>query len=186
MLYITKNKNMKSTKWVIDPSHSEIQFKVKHMMITTVTGSFKEFKSEVETDGDDFATARVLFEASTASVFTNAEQRDAHLRSADFFDADNHPVMKFVSTNLELVEDENWQLTGNLTIRDITRPVKLDVEFGGVGKDPWGNTKAGFSISGKINRKDWGLNWNAALEAGGVLVSDDVRIYAEVQYVKQA
>lgn len=177
---------MKTTKWVIDPAHSEIQFKVKHMMITTVTGTFKEFKSEVETDGDDFSTARITFEADTESVFTNAEQRDAHLRSADFFDADNFPVMSFVSSRLEKVDEDSWQLTGDLTIRGVAKTINLDVEFGGVGKDPWGNTKAGFSINGKINRKDWGLNWNAALEAGGVLVSDDVRIYAEVQYAKQA
>ena len=177
---------MKTTKWVIDPAHSEIQFKVKHMMITTVTGSFKEFKSEAETEGENFETAKVSFEANTASVFTNAEQRDAHLRSADFFDSEHHPVMSFVSSTLEKIDDESWQLKGDLTIRGISKPVKLDVEFGGVGKDPWGNTKAGFSLNGKINRKDWGLNWNAALEAGGVLVSDDVRIYAEVQFAKQA
>ena len=177
---------METTKWVIDPAHSEIQFKVKHMMITTVTGSFKEFKSEVETKGDDFTTAKISFEANTASVFTNAEQRDAHLLSADFFDADNFPVMSFVSSRLEKIDDESWQLNGDLTIRGVTNPVRLDVEFGGVGKDPWGNTKAGFSLNGKINRKDWGLNWNAALEAGGVLVSDDVRIFCEIQYSKQA
>jgi polyisoprenoid-binding protein YceI len=177
---------METTKWMIDPAHSEIQFKVKHMMITTVTGSFKEFKSEVETEGLDFSTAKIGFEASAASVFTNAEQRDAHLRSADFFDAENFPVLSFVSSRLLKIDDETWQLTGNLKIKEVSRPVKLDVEFGGVGKDPWGNTKAGFSINGKINRKDWDLNWNAALEAGGVLVSDEVRIYAEVQYVKQA
>lgn len=177
---------METTKWVIDPAHSEIQFKVKHMMITTVTGSFKEFRSEVETKGEDFATAKVTFEANTTSIFTNAEQRDAHLRSADFFDADNFPVMSFVSSRLEKIDDESWQLNGDLTIRGVTNPVRLDVEFGGVGKDPWGNTKAGFSLNGKINRKDWGLNWNAALEAGGVLVSDDVRIFCEIQYSKQA
>ncbi|NLE35148.1 MAG: YceI family protein, partial [Bacteroidales bacterium] len=129
---------MKTTKWIIDPAHSEIQFKVKHMMITTVTGSFKEFSSEVETEGEDFSTARIRFEAATASIFTNAEQRDAHLRSADFFDADNFPVMSFVSSKLEKTDDDNWQLTGDLTIKDVTKPVKLDVEFGGVGKDPWG------------------------------------------------
>ncbi len=177
---------MESTRWVIDPSHSEIQFKIKHMMITTVTGSFKEFSSEVETDGEDFSTARIRFEASAASVFTNSEQRDGHLRSADFFDAEKYPKLIFVSESLKPNGDDEWQLTGNLTIRDITRPVKLAVEFGGLGKDPWGNTKAGFSLSGKINRKDWGLNWNAALEAGGVLVSDEVRIIAEVQYGRQA
>ena len=177
---------METTKWAIDPAHSEIQFKVKHMMITTVTGSFKEFKSEVETSGDDFTTAQISFEANTASIFTNAEQRDAHLRSADFFDSDNYPVLTFAGSGIEKIDDENYKLTGDLTIRGVTKPAELDVEVGGVGKDPWGNTKAGFSISGKINRKDWGLNWNAALEAGGVLVSDDVRIFCEVQYAKQA
>lgn len=177
---------METTKWTIDPSHSEIQFKVKHMMITTVTGSFKEFSSEVETRGDDFSTAKIKFEAATASVFTNSDQRDQHLRSADFFDVEKYPNLKYESTSLEMVDDENFTLNGNLTIRDITKPVKLDVEVGGIGKDPWGNLKAGFSLTGRINRKEWGLNWNAALEAGGVLVSDEVRIFCEVQYAKQA
>ena len=177
---------METTKWTIDPSHSEIQFKVKHMMITTVTGSFKEFSSEVETQGNDFTTAKIKFQAATASVFTNADQRDEHLRSADFFDVEKYPELRFESTSLEKVDDESFTLNGNLTIRDITKPVKLDVEVGGIGKDPWGNLKAGFSLTGKINRKEWGLNWNAALEAGGVLVSDDVRIFCEVQYSKQA
>ncbi|MDF1559183.1 MAG: YceI family protein [Bacteroidales bacterium] len=177
---------METTKWTIDPSHSEIQFKVKHMMITTVTGSFKEFSSEVETQSDDFSTAKIKFQAATASVFTNSDQRDEHLRSADFFDVEKYPELKFESTSLEKVDDESFTLNGNLTIRDITKPVKLDVEVGGIGKDPWGNLKAGFSLTGKINRKEWGLNWNAALEAGGVLVSDDVRIFCEVQYAKQA
>lgn len=177
---------METTKWTIDPSHSEIQFKVKHMMITTVTGSFKEFSSEVESLGDDFSTAKIKFQAATASVFTNSDQRDEHLRSADFFDAEKYPELKFESTSLEKVDDESFTLNGNLTIRDITKPMKLDVEVGGIGKDPWGNLKAGFSLTGKINRKEWGLNWNAALEAGGVLVSDDVRIFCEVQYAKQA
>ncbi len=176
---------MSTIKWTIDPAHSEIEFKVKHMMIATVTGSFKEFRSEVETEGEDFSTARINFEAAAASIDTNAEQRDAHLKSADFFDTENYPSLIFKSSALERIDDENFTLTGDLTIRDITRPVKLNVEFGGLGKDPWGNTKAGFSLNGKINRKDWGLNWNAALEAGGVLVSDDVRIIAEVQYAKQ-
>ena len=160
---------METTKWTIDPSHSEIQFKVKHMMITTVTGSFKEFSSEVETQGDDFATARIKFQAATASVFTNSDQRDQHLRSGDFFDVEKYPELKFESVSLEKVDDENFALNGNLTIRDVTKPVKIDVEVGGTGKDPWGNLKAGFSISGKLNRTEWGLNWTAALEAGGVL-----------------
>ena len=177
---------METTKWIIDPSHSEIQFKVKHMMITTVTGSFKEFTSEVETQGNDFTKAKIKFQASAASVFTNADQRDAHLKSAEFFNAEKYPFLKFESTSIEKADDENFILHGNLTIKEISKPVKLDVESGGIGKDPWGNLKAGFSLSGKINRKEWGLNWNAALESGGVLVSDDVRIFCEVQYAKQA
>ncbi len=177
---------MKPTKWIIDPSHSEIQFKVKHMMISTVTGSFKEFTSEVETSGEDFSTARIRFEASAASIFTNAEQRDDHLKSADFFDSEKYPNLLFISESLKQEDDDEWKLKGNLTIKDVTRPVKFNVEFGGLGKDPWGNTKAGFSLTGKINRKDWGLNWNAALETGGMLVSDEVRIIAEVQYAMQA
>lgn len=177
---------MATTKWTIDPSHSEIQFKVKHMMITTVTGSFKEFSSEVETEGNDFSSAKIKFQAVAASVFTNFDQRDAHLKSADFFDADKYPVLKFESTTIEKVDDENFILNGTLTIKEITKPVKLEVEAGGIGKDPWGNLKAGFSLTGKINRKEWGLNWNAALESGGVLVSDEVRIFCEVQYSKQA
>ncbi len=186
MLNKTENNIMETTKWTIDPAHSEIQFKVKHMMITTVTGSFKEFTSEVETQGNDFTTAKVKFQAATVSVFTNADQRDAHLKSADFFDVEKYPDLKFESTSLVKVDDENFTLNGNLTIKDITKPVKLDVEVGGIGKDPWGNLKAGFSLTGKINRKEWGLNWNAVLESGGVLVSEDVRIFCEVQYVKQA
>jgi polyisoprenoid-binding protein YceI len=177
---------METTKWTIDPSHSEIQFKVKHLMITTVTGSFKEFTSEVETQGDDFTTARIKFQASSASVYTNSDQRDGHLKSADFFDVEKFPNLKFESTSLEKVDDENFSLNGNLTIRDVTSPVKLNVEVGGTGKDPWGNLKAGFSLTGKINRKEWGLNWNAALESGGMLVSEEVRIFCEVQYAKQA
>lgn len=184
MLNKTDNNIMETTKWTIDPAHSEIQFKVKHMMITTVTGSFKEFTSEVETQGNDFTTAKVKFQAAKASVFTNADQRDAHLKSADFFHAEKFPFLKFESTSLEKVDDENYTLNGNLTIKDITKPVKLDVEPGGIGKDPWGNLKAGFSLTGKINRKEWGLNWNTVLESGGVLVSDDVRIFCEVQYTK--
>ena len=178
---------MATTKWLLDPTHSEIQFKVKHLMITTVTGSFKEFSAEADTHGEDFTSGYVSFQANTKSVDTNNEQRDAHLKSADFFDVEKFPVLQFKSTGLKKTDDEEiYQLSGDLTIKDVTRPVKLLVEFGGVGKDPWGNVKAGFSLSGKINRKDWNLNWNAALEGGGLLVSEDVRILCEVQLVKQA
>ena len=174
------------TIWNLDASHSEIGFKVKHMMITNVSGSFQKFDVKVETDGNDFSTAKIDFTAETASVTTGSEQRDGHIKSPDFFDTVNYPEMKFVSTELKKVDNENYELHGNLTINATTNPVKLNVEFGGFGKDPWGNEKAGFTINGKIKRTDWNLNWNAALEAGGLLVSEDVRIHAELQFSKQA
>lgn len=178
---------MATTKWLLDPAHTEIQFKVKHLMITTVTGSFKEFSAEVETQGEDFSTAKISFQTASKSVDTNDKQRDTHLKSADFFDVEKFPVIQFKSSKFEKGgDDNNFQLSGNLTIKEITKPIKLNVEFGGVAKDPWGNIKAGFSLDGKINRKDWDLNWNAVLEGGGLLVSDEVRISCEVQFVKQA
>ena len=172
---------MSKTKWALDPAHSEIQFKVKHMMIATVTGSFDRFQVEVESDKDDFSDANISFSAETASINTGAEQRDGHLRSADFFDSVKYPEMKFQATSFSPAKNE---LQGNLTIKDVTKPVKLEVDFGGIGKDPYGNTKAGFTLTGKINRKDWGLNWNAALETGGLLVSEEVRLLGEIQLMK--
>ncbi|HRI25940.1 MAG TPA: YceI family protein [Ferruginibacter sp.] len=175
---------MATTKWALDPTHSEIHFKVKHLMITTVTGSFNSFTASAETDADDFSNATIRFSAETASVDTSNEQRDTHLKSADFFDAEKFPAMEFTSTSYSKKGDD-YVLNGNLTIKDVTKPVTLNVEFGGVAKDPWGNTKAGFTLSGKINRKDFGLNWNAVTEAGGMLVSEEVKILAEIQLVKQ-
>ena len=173
------------TKWVIDPVHSEIAFKVKHLMITNVKGVFKEFEASIYTTGDDFMSAEVDFWMNPASVDTGSADRNAHLKSADFFDVENHKEITFTANTYEKVDnDGSYELYGDLTIKGITKRIKLDVEFGGVVKDPWGNEKAGFSINGKINRKDWGLNWNAALEAGGFLVSDDVMISCEVQLLK--
>lgn len=177
---------MATKKWVVDPSHSEIQFKVKHLMITNVTGSFNIFTVNAETDDEDFTKATISFTADAASISTGNEQRDGHLKSADFFDAEKYPHLKFVATKYENIDqDGSYDLYGDLTIKDVTRQVKLAVEFGGVAKDPWGNTKAGFTISGKINRKDFGLTWNAATETGGVLVSEEVRIHAEIQLIEQ-
>jgi polyisoprenoid-binding protein YceI len=172
------------TKWSIDPAHSEISFKVKHLMITNVKGVFKEFGANVYTTGDSFITSDIDFSMNPVTVDTNDQQRDEHLKTSDFFDVDNYKQITFVGKSFEKADDSNYVLLGDLTIKDVTKQVKLEVEFGGVMKDPWGNEKAGFSINGKINRKDWGLNWNAALEAGGVLVSDDVKINCEVQLVK--
>lgn len=178
--------NQVNTKWVLDPTHSELTFKVKHLMITNVKGEFREFNAEVTTTGDSFNASSIKLTAATASVFTNNTDRDAHLRSGDFFDAEKYPELSFEGKSLEHVSDDTFVLKGALTIKGVSHDVALDVEFGGINKDPWGNQKAGFSLSGKINRKDWGLNWNAALETGGVLVSDEVKINAEVQFVKQA
>lgn len=173
------------TQWVLDPSHSELLFKVKHMMITNVKGEFRKFSAEVNTIGTDFSTASVSLTVDVASIFTNSDDRDGHLKSPDFFDADNHKTITFTGTSMTKTDDDKFVLTGDLTIKGNTNSVSLDVEFGGINKDPWGNEKAGFSVSGKINRKDFGLSWNAALETGGVLVSDEVKINAEVQFVKQ-
>lgn len=175
---------MAQTKWVLDLSHSEIQFKVKHLMITTVTGYFKSFDAGATTEGEDFTTGDISFSADINSVDTNNVQRDGHLKSADFFDADNHPQMSFTNGKLAGSGDE-YTLNGDLTIRGNTQPVQLKAEYGGIAQDPYGQTKAGFTLSGKINRKDFGLTWGAVTEAGNVVVSDEVRINAEIQLIKQ-
>ena len=174
-----------TSTWVADPTHSEILFKVKHLMITNVKGEFKKFTVSVDANGNDFSKASVSAEIEANSVFTNQDDRDKHLRSADFFDADNHAMLSF-NGNASGKAGEDFKLKGTLTIKGVSKEIELDVEFGGINKDPWGNEKAGFSVSGKISRKDWGLNWNAALESGGVLVSDEVRINSEIQLVKKA
>ncbi|MEO6541170.1 MAG: YceI family protein [Ferruginibacter sp.] len=178
---------MATKTWALDLTHSEVQFKIKHLMITNVTGSFDIFTVTAETEGEDFTKARLSFTADVASISTNNEQRDEHLKSADFFDVATFPKINFIATKTENVDsDGSYELYGDLTIRDVTKNVKLAVEFGGVVKDPYGNTKAGFTINGKINRKDFGLTWNAVTEAGGVVVSDEVRIACEIQLIEQA
>jgi polyisoprenoid-binding protein YceI len=171
------------TKWTLDPAHSEVTFKVKHMMITNVTGTIKEYSVEVYTEGETFDKAEVTFIGNLDSISTGNEQRDTHLRSADFFDVEHSKEVIFKSTNYTKSSDD-ITLEGDLTIRGVTKPITLDVEYNGIGKDPWGNTKAGFTVKGKLNRKDFGVNWNAALEAGGVLVGDEVKIICEIQMIK--
>jgi polyisoprenoid-binding protein YceI len=174
------------TSWVIDPTHSEIQFKVKHLVISTVTGSFKSFEGTVETDGDDLTTANINFSADIASIDTNQAQRDEHLRSAEFFDAENHPKMTFTSSSLEKTGEDTYKLKGDLTIKGVTKPVVLDAEYGGAMTDFYGQNKAGFEINGKINRKDFGLTWSATTEAGGVVVGDEIKLVINIQLIKQA
>lgn len=178
---------MATRKWAIDPTHSEVQFKIKHLMITNVTGSFNLFQADIETEDEDFKKAKVNFTADIDSISTGNEQRDGHLKSPDFFDAAKFPQLKFTTTKFESVDDDgSYDIYGDLTIRDVTKNIKLAVEFGGVVQDAYGNTKAGFSINGKINRKDFGLTWSAVTEAGGVVVSDEVKLVAEIQLIEQA
>jgi len=176
---------MATTKWVLDPTHSEVEFKIKHMMISTVTGNFKKFDATVETEGEDFTTAKVKFTVDVDSIDTKNEQRDGHLKSVDFFDAANFPEITFVATKYENVDnDGSYEVYGDLTVRGITRNEKFDAEFGGVIKDPWGNTRAGLTITGKINRKQFGLTWSGATETGSLIVSEDVKIHVALEFVK--
>jgi len=176
---------MAKSTWALDPTHSEVGFKVKHMMFTNVSGKFNNYDVTVSNEDDDFSTSNIEFSADINSIDTNNVDRDNHLKSADFFDGDNFPKMTFKSTSVEKKSDNDFSISGDLTIKNITKAVTLNAEYSGLMKDPWGNTKAGLSIETKINRKDFGLTWNAALETGGVLVGEDVRIIAEVQIVKQ-
>ncbi len=175
---------MSTTKWVVDPTHSEIVFKVKHMMFTNLSGSFTKFDASVTTEGEDFKNAKFDFSSDVTSVDTGNTDRDNHLKSGDFFDGEQHPQITFTSTDFKQKSGDDYTLTGDLTIKGVTKPITLDVEFGGTAKDPWGNVKAGLSATGKINRKDFGLTWNAALETGGVLVGEDVKLQIELQFTK--
>jgi polyisoprenoid-binding protein YceI len=177
---------MATRKWVLDPAHTQIQFKVKHMMITTVTGSFSQYSASVETEEEDFMKAKISFTADADSITTGNADRDAHLKSPDFLEAAKYPKIEFKATKYENVDnDGSYELYGDLTIKGKTKQIKLDVEFGGVVKDPWGNTKAGFTINGKFNRKEFGLEWNVITEAGGILVGEEVKIACEVQLIEQ-
>ncbi len=177
---------METTKWALDPTHSEIQFKVKHLLISTVTGQFKQFTATVETEGEDLSTAKVHLTADLSSISTNNEQPDAHLRSTDFFDAETHPQLTFEGTKLEKVDEENYKAHGILTIRGNSKPITLDVELGGKTVDPWGNTRLGFEISGKINRMDYGVKFGMISETGAALLGEEVKIQANAEFVKQA
>jgi polyisoprenoid-binding protein YceI len=178
--------NMKKTKWILDPSHSELGFKIRHMMISNVSGSFTNFQVEAETEGEDISTAQIIVKADMASISTNNEQRDAHLRNADFFEVEKHPELQFKSTRIEKEGNDTFALYGNLTLKGVTKPVHLHVEFNGITKDPWGYERAGFTLTGKINRGDWGVNFNGVLETGGVILGEEVKISSDIELLKQA
>ncbi len=175
-----------ATKWILDPMHSEVQFKIKHLVISTVTGSFKKFEGSCEAPADDFVGAEIDFTLDVNSIDTNQEQRDTHLKSAEFFDAEKYPQIAFKSTSFTKAGDDEYNLQGNLTIKEVTKPVTLKVEFGGSATDFYGNLKAGFEVTGKINRKEFGLVLDGITEAGSVVVGEDVKLIINAQFAKQA
>ena len=172
------------TKWLIDPVHSEISFKVKHLMITNVKGSFKIFDASIYTNEKDFTTSIIDLWIDAASITTGDTKRDDHLKGSDFFDVQNHKQITFTSETLGKPEMKgNQELWGELTMKGVAKNIKLKVRFGGIINDPWGNERAGFTVTGKISRSDWGLTWNTAIETGGLMVSDEVIISCEVQLI---
>ncbi|MCL5116837.1 MAG: YceI family protein [Firmicutes bacterium] len=170
--------------WSIDPTHSTVGFVVRHL-VSKVRGSFSEFSGQIVGDPTDLTGATATFEVSMQSVTTNQADRDKHLRTSDFFDVENYPTMSFQSTRVERVDDSTYTVYGNLTLRGVTKEIPVKVEYLGIGADPWGNTRAGFECQARINRKDFGVNWNQVLEAGGVMVGDNVDIHLELETIKQ-
>jgi len=173
------------SKWIIDTNHSEVGFKVRHLVISTVSGKFTAFEGTVESSKDDFSDAKISFSTDIESIHTGNEQRDGHLKSADFFDAANHPKLIFVSTSVTKKDGAEFIVKGDLSIRGTTKPIELKAEFGGSQKDFYGNTIAGFEINGKINRQDFGLTWSAVTETGGIVVSDDVKLHINAELIKK-
>jgi polyisoprenoid-binding protein YceI len=175
---------MENTKWEIDPTHSEVHFKVKHLGIATLTGRFDKITGTAEAE-ENFENAVFSFTANVGSINTNDQKRDTHLKSIDFFDAEKFPKITFFSTKFKRTGDTNFELIGKLTIKEITKPTILKIKYNGIATDPWGNIKAGLQLNGKINRKDFGLTWNAAIEAGGVLVGEEIKIAANIELLKK-
>ncbi|MBT1707147.1 YceI family protein [Fulvivirgaceae bacterium PWU5] len=177
---------MSATTWSIDPLHSEVQFKVKHLVISTVSGSFTKFQGSATTQGDDFENAAIEFSLDTDSISTHQAQRDEHLRSPEFFDTATYPTISFRSTGFKKVSDDQYALTGDLTMKGITKPITLDAEYGGTAKDPWGNIRHGFEVKGVVNRKEFGLTYSALTETGGLALGEDIKFVANIQVAKPA
>ncbi|AUD05848.1 YceI family protein [Spirosoma pollinicola] len=177
---------MATTNWVVDPMHSEVQFKIKHLVISTVTGTFRNFEGGATTESDDFDNAEIHFSLHVDSVDTNQEMRDAHLKGADFFDAETFPKIAFKSTSFKKIDDDEYALNGDLTMKGVTKPVTLKAEYGGTAKDAYGNQKLGFEVTGKVNRKEFGLTYNALTETGGLALGEDIKLSANIQLAKAA
>ncbi len=173
-----------TTTWAIDPMHSEVQFKIKHLVISTVTGSFKKFDGRAITEGDDFNNAKVNFTMDVKSIDTNQSHRDEHLQGGDFFESETYPEIKFQSTSFTKENESDYKMIGNLTMKGVTKPVALNVEYGGSEKDMYGNLKHGFEVTGKINRKEFGMTYNAITEAGGLTLGEDIKLIANIQVAK--
>ena len=171
--------------WTIDPAHSEVQFKVKHLVISTVTGSFKNFEGTLVADKEDFSDSKISFSADIDSIETNNAQRDGHLKSPDFFDAANHPKLTFVSESFVKKSDTTFALKGKLTMRGTSKTIDITAEHGGTGKDLYGNTVTAFELNGKLNRQDFGLTWGALTEAGGAVVSDEIKLHLNIELKKE-
>lgn len=176
---------MATTIWQLDPAHTNVNFRVKHLVIATVRGKFNQFSSTVTSEGADLTTAKIEFTLDAASLDTGLSDRDNHLRSDDFFNSEKYPEIRFVSQTIQKSGENEYRLDGQLTIRDITKPLSLRVEYGGQVVDPWGQTRAVFEVTGSIRRKEFGLRWDALTEAGGAVVSDEVKIEVNVQYILQ-
>lgn len=184
LLFLTVSLSLAQTNWSIDKSHSKVGFSVTHLVITDVEGKFNDFDATIVSNSDGFDGAKIDFSANIASIDTDNEKRDSHLKSDDFFNAESFPKLTFKGKSFKKVDGKNYKLVGDLTIRDVTKEVELDVKFNGTVVDPWGNTKAGFSLEGEINRFDYNLKWDAAIETGSLVVGKDVTILAKLQLVK--
>lgn len=185
VVLFTVSSSFAQTKWVVDKSHSKVQFSVTHLVITDVVGQFKNYDVKVETNGDDFTDAKIEFTADVNSINTENEGRDKHLKSDDFFNAEKFPKITFIGKSMKKVGEGKYKLTGDFTIRDVTKTITLDVLFRGIVKDPWGNTKAGFKVTGEVNRFDYNLKWNSLLETGGAVVGKEVSIIVDLELNKQ-
>ena len=186
ILLLFVSTNFAQTEWAFDKSHSKVGFSVTHLLIAEVEGTFKNFEGKVVTNNDSFENAGITLKADINSIYTDNEKRDNHLKSDDFFNADKYPEMTFKSKEFKKIDDRNYELIGDLTIRDVTKEVKLDVVMNGLITDPWGNTRAGFKLTGELNRFDYNLKWNKALEAGGLVVGETVKIIANIELIKQS
>jgi polyisoprenoid-binding protein YceI len=186
MLITVSTLTFSQTTWTVDKSHSKVGFSVSHLVITDVDGFFKDYDAQISSNGDDFSTANIELKVNTSSIFTDNEKRDDHLRSDDFFNSEKYPQMTFKGKSMKKVGDKKYKLTGDFTIRDVTKQITLDVTYNGMVKDPWGNTKAGFKITGEIDRFDYNLKWDKAIEAGSLVVGKDVELVIDLQLVKKS